>query len=74
MARASSGVNFRGAQQLAQVQAIHKFHEQEIKATRLAKIVDGDDVRMVQRRQRLGFAREAFGKFGVLHPFRREKF
>ena len=62
------------AQKLAQVQAVHKFHEQVIKPARLPEVINGDDVRMVQRRQRLRLPRETFGKFRVAHAFRREKF
>ena len=39
------------AQKLAQIHAVHKFHEQEIKSARLAEVIDGDDVRMVQARR-----------------------
>ena len=74
MASASSGVNFRARIKLAQVHAVHKFHEQVIKPAGLAEVINGDDVRMVQCRQRLRLARESFGKFRVIHAFRREQF
>ena len=47
---------------LAQIHAIDVFHEQEIPAALLAEIVHGDDVRMIQLRERPGLAVEAFGK------------
>ena len=62
------------AQKLAQVHAVHKFHEQVIKSARLPEVVNGDDVRMVQRRERLRLAREAFGELRVAHALRREEF
>ena len=74
MANASSGVNFRVRRSWRRFSAVHEFHEQEIKSARLSKVVNGDDVRMAQRGQRLRFAREPFGKFRVIHPFRREQF
>ena len=42
------------------------FHQEEIKPVRPAKIINGDDARMVQFRQGFGFARKAFGKSAVL--------
>ena len=65
---------FPRAQQMAQVHAVHKFHEQVIKSARLAEVVNGDDVRMVQRRQRLRLACEALGKLRIAHPLGREQF
>jgi hypothetical protein len=61
-------------QKLPEIQAVHEFHEQEIKSTRLPEIVDGDDVRMVQGGERLGLPREAFGKPRFPHTLGRQEF
>src|SRR5271163_1389804 len=61
-------------QNLAKVQTVHKFHEQVIKSSRLTKIINGDDVWMVQCRERLCFTREPFSKLGITHPLRCEEF
>jgi hypothetical protein len=61
------------AQKLAQIHAIHEFHEQKIKPARLSKVVNGNDVRMVQRGKGLSLARESFGKLRVTHAFGCEK-
>jgi hypothetical protein len=73
MASASSGVNFRARKSWRRF-AVHEFHKQVIKPARLPEVVNGDDVRMVQCRERLCLAREAFGKLGIAHALRREEF
>ena len=65
---------FSRAQKLAKIRAVHKFHEQKIKSARLSEVVNGDNVGMVQGRQRLRLAREAFGEFPVAHALRRQEF
>ena len=55
-----------GAQQLPQAHPVHILHQQVIDPVRLAELEEGDDVRMQQLGQRLGFAGEAFGKGGVV--------
>ena len=59
------GREFPRAQQLPQVHAVHKLHEQIIKSARLPEVINRDDVRMVQRRERLRLAGEAFGELRV---------
>ncbi len=58
---------------LPQIHAIHELHEQVVKPARLPEIVDRDDVRMIERRERLGLVRETFGKLRIGHPLRREQ-
>ncbi len=53
-------------EQLSQVHPVHEFHDEEIQSIRPAKIMDGDDARVVELGQRLGFAGEPFGKRGVV--------
>ena len=74
MARASRGEMRPVGQQLAQGDAIHKFHEQVIHAARLAEIMDGDDVGVAQSRKGLGLFFEARGEGGVFLASRREDF
>ena len=57
-----SGVKRPRLHRLPQIHPIHEFHEQVEEATRLPEIVNGHDVRMVQRGERLGFAGEALGE------------
>jgi hypothetical protein len=65
---------FPRAQKLAQVHTVHEFHEQVIKSAGLSEVINGDDVRMVQRGEGLRLARKTFGKLRVAHAFRRQKF
>ena len=65
IASASSGASLRRLQQLPQAHPIHKLHQQVIKAVGLAEVIDGDDVGMVEPRQRLRLARETLGKARV---------
>src|SRR5713101_2388120 len=53
------------AQKLAQIRAAHKFHEQEVESACLAEVVNSDDVRVVQRRERLRLTRKSLGERGV---------
>ena len=62
------------SQKLPKICTVHKFHEQIIKPARLPEVVNGDDVRMVQRGQRLGLAGEPLGELRVPHALRREQF
>ena len=59
-------------QQLAQVHAVHEFHQQVIEPVRLAEVVDRDDVRVVQPGQRLGLARNRSANFGSASCLRRQ--
>ena len=63
---------FAGALQLAQVESVDEFHDEEGEAADLAEFMDGDDVGMVQPRQGAGFAVEAFGKAGAAGGLRRQ--
>ena len=72
MASACLGCNLLRLQQLPQRHAVHEFHQQVVKPVRLAEIVHGDDVRVAQPRQRLGFAQEALGELRVGALLRRE--
>ena len=47
---------------LAEIDAIDKFHQQIKETVRLAKIVDGDNVRMAESRQHSALACEPLGK------------
>jgi hypothetical protein len=49
-------------QQVAQVGAVDELHHQEEELAGLAEVVDADDARVVQHRQRPRFAFEAFGE------------
>ena len=55
-----------GLHRLPQIHAIHELHEQVVEPARLAEVVHGDDVRMAQRRERLGLAREALGELRIV--------
>ena len=81
------GRQLSGLQQLSQRQAVHKLHQQietsphltysdksRLETCTSAEIIDGDDVRMIQPRQRVGFALESLGELRVLLFFRREYF
>ena len=74
MASASFGSSRSRAQELAQIHAVHEFHEQKIEPAGLAEVVNRDNVRVVQRRERLRLAGKAFGEFRVAHALRREEF
>ena len=66
------GSEFFRAQQLAKIHSVNEFHEQKIKAAGLSEVVDRDDARMVQPRERLRFALETLGKACVIRALRRE--
>src|SRR5437588_12509011 len=53
---------FPGAFQLAQVQSIHKFHDEEGQAIHLAEVMDGDNIWVGQPRERPGLTIETFAK------------
>ena len=57
---------------LAQVDAIHEFHQQKIERAGLPEIVDGDNIWMAQARQCLGFALESLGETLVAGALGRE--
>jgi|GEM_PF-4129284 len=58
---------------LSEIYAIHKLHEQEVEAARLAEIVNGHDAPMVQRCERLRLVREPLREFRVRHALRRQQ-
>ena len=57
--------HFAVQQQLAQIQAVYKFHHQITMSTRFAEVVDSDNVGVIQPRQGLGFACEPFDELPV---------
>jgi len=59
-------------QQVAQGHPVHVFHQQEEHPARLAKVVNGDDVRMTQPGQGLGLALKAFCELRLGALLRRE--
>ena len=54
-----------GRHRLAQVDPVDVFHHQMVESARLAEVVDGDDVRVVQRGQRPGLGGEPLGEARV---------
>jgi len=58
---------------MPQVQSIDEFHDQVIKSARLAEVVDGDDIWVIQCRQGLCLAAEPLGKLNILRAFRGKK-
>ena len=74
MARASRGDDAAVLQELAQGDAVHELHEEEVEPVGPAEIVNGHDARVVQFGQRFGFAGKALGKGGVLADVGREDF
>ena len=56
------GASLPALQQLPQGHAVHELHQQVGIAARLAEVIDGDDVRMVEPGQRPRLAGEALGK------------
>ena len=62
------------AHHLPQRQAVHEFHEQIEKPVGLAEIVNGHNVRMIQSRERLGFAQKAFSEPRLSLLLRRQDF
>ena len=72
MLSASSGRDLLRLQQLPQRHPVHVLHQQVVKPVRLAEIMHGHDVRVVQPRQRLGLAREPLGELRVRSLLRRE--
>ena len=54
-----------GRHRLAQVDPVDVLHHQVVEPARLAEIVDGDDVRVVQRGQHPGLRGEPLGEAGV---------
>src|SRR5262245_44924844 len=54
-----------GVEELAQIHAIDKFHEEKDQSVRRPEFVEGDDVGMVEPGQRLGFTGKAIGKRAI---------
>ncbi len=63
-----------GVKSLPQGGAVDQFHDEVVEAVRFAKLMHGDDRRVIQLGQCAGFAREAFGKGGIFADFRRQDF
>ena len=59
---------------LSQVEAVDEFHQQEVDAVGLTKVVDRNDVRMIQSRQSASFTREALGEGWFFGSFRGNDF
>ena len=58
---------------LPQIHAVHEFHEQKVKAACLAKVVNRDNIWVVQRRERLRLLGESVCKPPVHHALRRQQ-
>ena len=54
--------------------AVEKLHRDELLAVLLADVVNGADVRVIQRRSRLRFAAEAFQRSGIVEHFVGQEF
>ena len=63
-----------GGEQLAEIDAVHKFHEEIELAAGFAKFVEGDDAGMIELGERLSLAGEAGGKGRFLADAGREDF
>jgi hypothetical protein len=63
-----------GLQKLAQIHAIHELHEQVIKAACLSEVIHADDVRMIQRRERLRLLFKPRRELRIVRPLRGEQF
>ncbi len=59
-----------GLHRLPQVDAVHKLHEQKVKSAGLAEVVNGDNARMIERRESLRLVRKALRELRIRHPFR----
>src|SRR5262249_42875299 len=60
-----AGRQSAGAFELAEVKAVHEFHDEVGEAVHLAELVDSDDVRVVELGEGAGFAVETFGETGA---------
>ena len=61
-----------GLQQLPEAHAIGELHQQVIEAVGFAKVIDGNDVRMIEPGKGLRLPHETLGELRVLLLFRRE--
>ncbi len=59
-----------GRHGLSKVDSVDKFHQQEIKVARSAKVVDGHDVWVGHLGENLAFPREAIGKVRIVRVLR----
>ena len=66
------GLQSAGPHRLAQIDAVHEFHDEITETAGLADIVNADNVRMAEHGERLGLAHEPFGKRGILAELRRQ--
>jgi hypothetical protein len=58
--------------QLAQVHAIHEFHDEIIELAALTEFINGHNVRVIEPGQRTGLAREPLGESGIAARFGRQ--
>ena len=58
-----------GSHGLAEVDSVHEFHEEIVVAGGLSKVVDGDDVRVIESGEGLCFFFEMMRKLGVIGSF-----
>jgi hypothetical protein len=65
---------FAGLQRLPQIDAVHVLHQEKEVSSRLAEVVDRDDVRVAQLREGAGFTEEPLGERRILAHFRRQHF
>ena len=61
-------------EKLAEIHAIHELHEQEVKATRLPEVIHADDVRVIQRCERMSFLFKPCGELRVIRALWCEQF
>src|SRR5207249_6328210 len=66
--------NMAGAQELPQVQPVNEFHDEVVQLARLTRIVDGDNVGMIEFRQSTCLPAEALSEGRIAHRFRRQDF
>ena len=63
-----------GLQELAQIHAIDELHEQKVEAARLPEVMHADDVRVIQRGERMGLLFKPCRKLRIIRPLRCEQF
>ena len=63
-----------GLEELAEIETVDEFHDEEAAAGGLAEVVDGDDVGVIEGGEGFGFGGEAGGEGWVGGAFRGEEF
>ncbi len=63
-----------GLQQLAEIHAVHKLHKQKIEAACLPEVMHPDDVRVIERGERMGLFFKPGRKLRIIGPLRCEQF